>query len=209
MVSLMMRLYDVTEGRITVDGHDIKDVSLDSLARQLSVVPQEPFLFSGTVSENIRYNRTETSDEDIERAARAVGAHDFISRLKNGYETQLQERGGNLSVGQRQLISFARALAADPRILILDEATANIDTHTEMLIQEALGELLRDRTALVIAHRLSTIRNSDRIVVVDEGRLVEQGNHAELIDRDGLYARLYSFSTDGGVGGVADSGNGA
>ena len=209
LVSLLMRLYDVTEGRITIDGHDLRDVSLDSLARQLSVVPQEPFLFSGTVRENIRYNKAEASDEDVERAARAVGAHDFISRMENGYDTPLQERGGNLSIGQRQLISFARALAADPRILILDEATANIDTHTEMLIQEALGELLRDRTALVIAHRLSTIRNSDRIIVVDQGRLVEQGNHAELIAMDGLYARLYSYSTDGAVGETADGDNGA
>ncbi len=200
IVSLLMRLYDVSEGRITVDGHDIRDVTQTSLAHQLSVVPQEPYLFSGTVKENIRYNRVESTDEDVERAARAVGAHDFIVKLQDGYDTPMQERGGNLSVGQRQLISFARALVADPRILILDEATANIDTHTEMLIQEALSELLKDRTALVIAHRLSTIRNADRIVVVDQGAVVEQGTHDELISLDGLYAKLYSFSTGGVMG---------
>ena len=200
IVSLLMRLYDVSEGRITVDGHDVRDVTQTSLAHQLSVVPQEPYLFSGTVNDNIRYNRIESTAEDIERAARAVGAHDFIMKLDKGYDTPMQERGGNLSVGQRQLISFARALVADPRILILDEATANIDTHTEMLIQEALSELLNDRTALVIAHRLSTIRNADQIIVVDQGAVVEQGTHDELIALDGLYAKLYSFSTGGVMG---------
>jgi ATP-binding cassette subfamily B protein len=194
LVSLLMRLYDVTEGRISLDGQDIREVSMESLARQMSVVPQEPFLFTGTVSENIRYNRAEATDEDIARAAKAVGAHDFINRFERGYETVLLERGGNLSIGQRQLISFARALVADPRILILDEATANIDAYNEMLIQRALGELLNGRTALVIAHRLSTVRNADRIVVIDGGRVAEQGTHDQLMALNGVYARLSSFA---------------
>ena len=154
----------------------------------MSIVTQEPFLFSGTIRENIRYNSAGASDADIVGAASAVGAHDFIMKMEHGYDTQLQERGGNLSVGQRQLISFARALVADPAILLLDEATANIDTHTEMLIQRALDELLKGRTAIVIAHRLSTIRNADRIVVLDNGQVVEEGIHDELIAGGGLYA---------------------
>ena len=198
IVSLLLRLYDVTEGRVLLDDIDIRDITLDSLSRQMSIVPQEPYLFSGTVRENIRYNRAAASDEDVVRAATAVGAHDFIMKMENGYDTPLQERGGNLSVGQRQLISFARALVADPRVLLLDEATANIDTYTEMLIQKALDELLRDRTAIVIAHRLSTIRDADRIVVLDQGQIVEEGVHADLIATDGLYAQLHSYSAEGG-----------
>ena len=201
LVSLLLRFYDVTEGRITLDGHDVRDLGQDSLGRQMSVVLQEPYLFSGTVRENIRYNRLDATDDDVERAARAVGAHEFIERLPEGYDTELQERGGNLSVGQRQLISFARALVADPRVLILDEATANIDTQTELRIQRALGELLRGRTALVIAHRLSTVRNADRIVVLEDGRKVEEGSHDELMALDGLYARLYAVTGSGDTGG--------
>ena len=194
IVSLLMRFYDVTEGRVLMDGIDIRDISLDSLSRQISIVPQEPYLFSGTIRENIRYNRADASEEAVIRAASAVGAHDFIVKMEKGYDTPLQERGGNLSVGQRQLISFARALVANPRVLLLDEATANIDTYTEMLIQNALDELLSERTAIVIAHRLSTIRNADRIVVLDQGRIVEEGVHADLLARGGLYARLHSYS---------------
>ena len=197
IVSLLMRLYDVTEGRVLLDGVDIRDITLDSLSKCTSIVAQEPFLFSGTISENIRYNSIDATDEDVVRAATAVGAHDFITRMEHGYDTAIQERGGNLSVGQRQLISFARALVADPAILLLDEATANIDTHTEMLIQSALDELLRGRTAIVIAHRLSTIRNADRIVVVDQGRIVEEGKHDELVASGGLYASLHSYSAEG------------
>ena len=196
LLSLLMRFYDVTKGRVLLDGVDVRDITLDSLSRQISIVPQEPYLFSGTIRENIRYNRVEATDEEVVRAAKAVGAHDFIENLEKGYDTPLQERGGNLSVGQRQLISFARALVADSRVLLLDEATANVDTYTEMLIQKALDELLRGRTAIIIAHRLSTIRNADQIVVVDQGRVTEMGRHHDLLAKGGLYAQLHSFSSE-------------
>ena len=194
ILSLLMRFYDVTGGRVLLDGVDIRDMTLDSLAKQISIVPQEPYLFSGTIRENIRYNRVDATDDEVVQAAAAVGAHDFIEKLEQSYDTHLQERGGNLSVGQRQLISFARALVADSRVLLLDEATANVDTHTEMLIQKALDELLRDRTAIVIAHRLSTIRNADQIVVLDQGHVAEVGKHHDLLAAEGLYARLHSYS---------------
>jgi ATP-binding cassette subfamily B protein len=157
------------------------------------MVLQDPFLFTGTIRENIRYGRLEASDEEVEAAAQVIGAHDLIVQLSQGYETLIRERGRNLSVGKRQLITFARALLADPRILILDEATANIDTFTEVLVQQGLQRLLRGRTALVIAHRLSTIQNADRIIVLQEGRIIEQGAHRELLERGGAYATLYAM----------------
>ena len=194
LVALVARFYDVSEGSITVDGFDIRDITRSSLASQMSMVLQEPFLYSNTVSENIRFSHREASQESIELATKALGAHDFIMALPNGYQTILHERGSNLSVGQRQLIAFARALVADPRILILDEATANVDSYTERLIQDALKELLRGRTAMIIAHRLSTIREADKIVVLEQGRVAELGNHQELLEKGGLYSRLYAMN---------------
>ncbi len=196
LVSLLSRFYDVEDGRgsILVDGHDIRAVTRNSLASQMSMVLQEPFLFSGSVRENIKYNHTNATDEQMMNAAKAVDAHEFIERLDEGYDTFLAERGINLSVGQRQLISFARAIVADPRILILDEATANIDSYTEMMIQRALLKLLKGRTAIVIAHRLSTIRGADKIIVLNLGEVTEVGNHDELIAMDGMYANLYHMN---------------
>ena len=191
LVTLIHRFADVTSGRITVDGHDIRDVTRHSLVSQMSMVLQEPYLFSGTVAENIRYNYEDASDDDVIAAAKNVGAHDFIMELAQGYDTVLAERGINLSVGQRQLLSFARAVVGNPRVIILDEATANIDTHTEVLIQQALKKVLAGRTSIVIAHRLSTVVEADEIVVLDDGRIVERGRHAQLRDAGGLYADLW------------------
>ena len=192
IANLVGRFYDVTDGALLVDGSDVRQVTQASLRSQVRLVPQDPFLFSRTISENIRFGKPDASQDEVVAAARLANAHDFIAALPDGYETRILEGGVNLSVGQRQLLSIARAVLADPRILILDEATANIDTVTEALIQDALENLLRDRTAIVIAHRLSTIREADCIYVVDDGRIVEQGRHAELLDRNGLYAELHA-----------------
>jgi len=191
IAKLIARFYDPTEGRVTIDGHDLRSVTQHSLRRQLGIVPQEGFLFGGTVAENIAFARPDARPEEIAAAAEAVGAHRFILELEDGYETQLGERGTRLSLGQRQLIAFARALLADPRILILDEATSSVDIGTERQIEQALRRLLAGRTAFVIAHRLSTIRDADLIVVLEHGRVVEQGTHDELIARRGLYTSLY------------------
>jgi ABC-type multidrug transport system fused ATPase/permease subunit len=191
IAKLLARFYEPTHGRITIDDVDLNDVSQASLRRQLGVVPQEGFLFAGTVAENIAFGKPDASADEIVRAAATVGAHEFILRLEGGYETQLGERGSRLSLGQRQLVAFARALLADPRILILDEATSSVDIGTEQRIEQALCVLLAERTAFIIAHRLSTIRDADLIVVLEHGRVIEQGSHEELLARRGLYTSLY------------------
>ncbi|MFA9557395.1 ABC transporter ATP-binding protein [Evansella sp. AB-rgal1] len=190
IVNLITRFYDPTKGRVTIDGHDLRDITLDSLREKVSIVLQETFIFSGTIMENIRFGNPSASDEQVIEAAKTVGAHKFIQQLKNGYETEVEERGNVLSVGERQLLSFARALLADPQILILDEATASIDTETEQVIQAALKRLLHGRTAIMIAHRLSTIREADNIIVLEHGNILEQGNHDELMKEKGEYYSL-------------------
>lgn len=192
LISLIERFYDVTDGKVLIDGVDVRDVQQRSLRAKMGIVTQDPFLFSGTVMENIRYGRLNATDEEVIEAARAANADEFIRRLPDGYQTDAGERGKLLSQGQRQLIAIARAVLADPRILILDEATASIDTRTEVLIQQALQRLLKGRTSFIIAHRLSTVRKSDVVLVIDDGRIVESGTHRELMSRNGLYAELYN-----------------
>lgn len=192
-ISLLIRMYDVQEGSILIDGYKLTDIAIQSLREQLGVILQEGFLFSESIRENIRYGRLEATDEEVEAAAKAVGAHEFIMRVPNGYDTEVRERGEKLSMGERQLICLARALVAEPQILILDEATSSIDPYTELIIQDALLKLFKGRTSIVIAHRLSTVRRSDRIYVMDDGQVVESGTHAELLAKGGRYSRLYEM----------------
>jgi ATP-binding cassette subfamily B protein len=196
IINLLSRFYDVNEGSVKVDGYDVREVTLHSLRTQMGVMLQDTFVFSGTILENIRYGKLDATEEEIIAAAKIVRAHDFISELKDGYQTVVEERGSTLSAGQRQLISFARALLADPKILILDEATSSIDTKTEELLQKGLQELLKGRTSFIIAHRLSTIKNSSQIFYVDQGQIVEAGTHDELMTLKGKYHHLYQSQYD-------------
>lgn len=191
IVNLISRFYDIQEGNIYIDGYNIKDVSIESLRKQMGIMTQDNFLFSGTVADNIRYGRLDATDEEVIEAAKAVNAHDFIMKLEKGYDTELKERGAGLSIGQRQLLAFARTMVSMPKILILDEATSSIDTHTELLVQQGIEALLKGRTSFVIAHRLSTIRKADRIFVIDDGKIQEEGNSDELLAKKGLYYNLY------------------
>jgi ABC-type multidrug transport system fused ATPase/permease subunit len=191
LVNLIGRFYEISDGTARVDGYDVRQVTRASLRKQMGIVLQDTYLFSGPVMDNIRYGRLEATEEEVIAAAKLVNAHDFINRLPEGYQTELTERGSNLSQGQRQLIAFARAVLANPRILILDEATSSVDTRTEMLIQQALSRLLKGRTSFVIAHRLSTIRNADQVIVITDGRIVERGTHDSLMARQGTYYDLY------------------
>lgn len=191
IINLLSRFYDINGGEILIDGTNIHDVTIESLRKQMGVMLQDTFVFSGTIMDNIRYGKLDASDEEVIEAAKTVRAHEFISNMEKGYYTEVNERGSRLSVGQRQLISFARALLADPRILILDEATSSIDTKTEVALQEGLDKLLKGRTSFVIAHRLSTIKNADKIMYVDNGRIIEEGNHEELMSKKGAYYELY------------------
>ena len=191
IVNLISRFYDVQEGKVKVDGHDVKTVSIESLRRQMGIMTQDNFLFSGTIKDNIRYGKLDATDQEIVAAAKAVNAHEFIMKLDKGYDTELSERGGGLSIGQKQLLAFARTMVSDPRILILDEATSSIDTKTELLVQEGIEHLLAGRTSFVIAHRLSTIQKADRIFVIDDGRIIEEGNVQELMAKKGVYYQLY------------------
>ena len=211
ITALAHRFYDIQSGSITIDGQDIRDVTQESIGGVMGMVLQEPFLFSKSVLDNIRYNTVNATREDIVEACKIIGAHDFVMQLDNGYDTILEQRGSNLSIGQRQLLSFARALVADPKILVLDEATANIDSFTERIIQDALKKLLEGRTALVIAHRLSTIRNSDQIIVLRDGEIIEMGTHDELVDSTGLYSQLWNtnYTSFDDIAGNADDINGA
>jgi ATP-binding cassette subfamily B protein len=192
VVNLISRFYDAESGRVLIDGHDVKDDTIERLRHQMGIMTQDNFLFSGTIRDNIRYGKLDATDEEIEAAAKTVNAHDFIMKLEKGYDTELAERGSGLSVGQRQLIAFARTILSDPKILILDEATSSIDTKSELMVQAGIAAILKNRTSFVIAHRLSTIRRADRIFVVDDGRIVEEGTHEELLARKGIY---YSLST--------------
>lgn len=191
IVSLLSRFYDPTSGEVLIDGKDIRNVEIESLRSQMGIMLQDTFLFSTTIMENIRYGRLDATDEDVINAAKAVNAHEFIMKLENGYNTEVNERGSRLSLGQRQLVSFARALLANPRILILDEATSNIDTETEKLVQKGIERLLYGRTSFVVAHRLSTIRDCDKIMVINDGKIEEIGNHMELLNNRGSYYELY------------------